>query len=201
MLACLGHAHSLASHSRVPRCVFVLSAVALLPRACESSTMFGVLAVHSFSPRHICQPFSPRYAPPQLLDQPLPLPYEIPKMEKPFADYEWDPTFPGSFKPGTRRENRDLDDVLAEWEGKENPACMEMPQDQLWQVPLAPPEDILSWLQRIGLLEDDEAAGEEADFVGRGDSLLEDEFDLDEDAIAEGGLAVDAGISDSIDML
>ena len=108
-------------------------------------------------------------------------------MPKPFADYEWDPEFPGSFKPGTRGENQNLDEVLAEWEGRDNPACMQLPQDQLWQVPLAPPEDILSWLKRIGLLEEEDALQDEEEMLGRGDSLLDDEFDLDEEAMIEGG--------------
>ena len=128
-----------------------------------------------------------RHAPPQLLEPPLPLGYDVPAMPKPFADYEWDPEFPGSFKPGTRGENQNLDEVLAEWEGRDNPACMQLPQDQLWQVPLAPPEDILSWLKRIGLLEEEDALQDEEEMLGRGDSLLDDEFDLDEEAMIEGG--------------
>ena len=93
------------------------------------------------------------------------------------------PADPGTFKPGKRGENYNLEDVLEMWEGRENPACTILPQDQLWQVPLAPPEDILSWLSRINLLdEEDEEGGEEG--APRGDSLLEDEFDLDEDADA-----------------
>lgn len=101
-------------------------------------------------------------------------------MPKPFADYEWDDDFPGTFKPGKRGENRDLEDVLADWENRDNPACMQLPQDQLWQVPLAPAEDILSWLARIGLLEEEEDEGEQ-DGVPRSDGLLEDEFDLDDE--------------------
>ena len=50
------------------------------------------------------------------------------------------------------------------------------------QVPLAPPEDILSWLTRIGLLEVEDGVAEEDDGFGAADSLLEDEFDLDDDA-------------------
>ena len=48
------------------------------------------------------------------------------------------------------------------------------------QVPLAPPEDILSWLKRIGLLEE-EKVEEEEEALSRGDSLLDDEFDLDDE--------------------
>ena len=78
------------------------------------------------------------------------LPYDVPEQPKPFADYEWDPEFPGSFKPGTRGENYDLDVVLEMWEGRDNPSCMELPQDQLWQVswrshcrsPLSPPSTV-----------------------------------------------------------
>jgi hypothetical protein len=112
-------------------------------------------------------------------EPPFPLPYDIPPQPKPFADYEWDDDFPGTFKPGNKGENYNLDDVLEMWEGKENPACMELPQDQLWQVPLAPPEDILSWLKRIGLMEEEETNTEEDGSLARGDSLLDDEFDLD----------------------
>ena len=120
-------------------------------------------------------------------EPPSPLPYKVPAYEKPFADYEWDETYPGSFKPGTRSENYDLDVVLEMWEGRENPAAMELPQDQLWQVPLAPPEDILSWLQRIGLMEEkEEGDGEEEENL-RTDSLLDDEFDLDEVDVEEDG--------------
>ena len=74
------------------------------------------------------------------------------------------------------------------WKDRDNPACAELPQDQLWQVPLAPPEDILSWLGRVGLLEDEEGE-EEEDGGSRSDSLLDDEFDLDEDADSAGVLA------------
>ena len=138
-------------------------------------------------------PPRPRHAPLRLQEPPFPLPYEVPEQEKPFADYVWDPDFPGTFKPGTRGENYDLDVVLEMWKDKENPACMELPQDELWQVPLAPPEDILSWLGRIGLLEEEEAE-EEEEISSRGDSLLDDEFDLDDDSQLLGDVAQEAGI-------
>jgi hypothetical protein len=95
-------------------------------------------------------------SPPRMQEPPLPLPYTVPKQAKPFADYEWDDDFPGTMKPGKRRENYELDEVLEAWEGRDNPACLELPQDVLFQVPMAPPEDILSWLERIGLLDDEE---------------------------------------------
>ena len=60
-------------------------------------------------------------------------------------------------------------------------------------VPLAPPEDILSWLGRIGLLEEEEAE-EEEEISSRGDSLLDDEFDLDDDSQLLGDVAQEAGI-------
>ena len=123
---------------------------------------------------------------------PINLPYELPPQPKPFSDYEWDESFPGSFKPGLRGENYDLEDVLEMWEGRDNPACMELPQDQLWQVPLAPPEDILSWLSRIGLLDNGEAGQDDEENLGRGDSLLDDTFDLDDvdddEGTAESGM-------------
>ena len=144
-------------------------------------------------------PARARHAAPTLLEPPFKLPYDVPPLPKPFADYEWDPSFPGTFKPGTRGENADIDEVLERWKDRDNPACMELPQDQLWQVPLAPPEDILSWLQRIGLLESEAAAGEEEESLGRGDSLLDDEFDLDEDALMGEGMP-DGGLGDSIDV-
>ena len=106
---------------------------------------------------------------------------------------------PGTFKPGKRKENYPLDDVLEMWEGRENPAATFLPQDQLWQVPLAPPEDILSWLSRIGLLQTDEP--EDGDQAPRGDSLLEDEFDLDEDGDAVLGVSEPEGARRSEDVM
>ena len=135
-----------------------------------------------------------RHAAPRLLEPPFELPYEVPEMPKPFADYEWDPNFPGTFKPGTRGENQDLEQVLKDWEGRDNPACMELPQDELWQVPLAPPEDILSWLSRVGLLAEEETAAgdDEESFGSKGDSLLDDEFDLS-DEVSGSGLGTRCG--------
>eukprot|EP00966_Prymnesium_polylepis_P017930 413716-Prymnesium_polylepis.1 len=88
------------------------------------------------------------------------LPYEDPPLPKVYSDYEWDPDYPGTFKPGKREEMYSLQNVFDMWEGKENPACIELRQDELWEVPLAPPEDILSWLERIGLLVDDDDGDE-----------------------------------------
>ena len=62
------------------------------------------------------------------------LPYNVPPLPKPFSDYEYDPSYPGSFKPGTRGENQDLDQVLEDWKDRDNPACMQLAQDELWQV-------------------------------------------------------------------
>ena len=62
------------------------------------------------------------------------LPYNVPPLPKPFSDYEYDPSYPGSFKPGTRGENQDLDKVLEDWKDRDNPACMQLAQDELWQV-------------------------------------------------------------------
>ena len=75
-------------------------------------------------------------------------------------------------------ENIDLDEAFEMWEGRENANMMELPQDELWQVPMPPPEDILSWLNRIGLLQETPDEDEEslAD-----SSLLDDEFDLDDE--------------------
>jgi hypothetical protein len=85
---------------------------------------------------HAATPSLPRVAhAPACLDvDHAKLPYEVPPLPKPFADYEWDPSFPGTFKPGTRGENQDLDAVLEAWKDRENPACMQLPQDALWQV-------------------------------------------------------------------
>ena len=135
-----------------------------------------------------------RHAAPRLLEPPFELPYEVPRQPKPFSDYEWDPSYPGTFKPGLTRENKNLDEVLAAWEGKENPAALQMPRDQLWQVPLAPPEDILSWLGRVGLLKDDDADDNEEENLGGGDSLLDDEFDLDEELTTDGATEEDSNV-------
>ena len=61
------------------------------------------------------------------------------------------------------------------------------------QVPLAPAEDILSWLERIGLLETEEQVQEEEEALVRGDGLLDDEFDLDAEGDADGGLGAAEG--------
>lgn len=130
-------------------------------------------------------------------EPPFPLPYEIPQLPKVYSDYEWDDSYPGTFKPGLRTEMYSLDDVFELWEGKENPACIELRQDQLWAVPTAPPEDILSWLDRIGLLSDDEEEGSddaEEKELSADSSLLDDEFDLEEGE----GEGTDMAISDQI---
>ena len=117
----------------------------------------------------------------RMQDPPFPLPYEVPPIPKPFSDYEWDDSYPGTMRPGLRTENRELDDVLEDWEEKENGNVMELPRDQLWQVPLKPPEDILTWLARIGLLDE----SDDGDDSTRADSsLLDDEFDLDGSDVA-----------------
>ena len=73
-------------------------------------------------------------------------------MEKPFSDYKWDPDHPGSMPPGIAREMYEIEDVEAMWEGRDNPACTEYPSDQYIEDPRKPPEDMLAWLDRIGML-------------------------------------------------
>merc|ERR1719326_2012585 len=53
----------------------------------------------------------------RMLEPPFELPYEVPKQPKPFSDYEWDDSYPGTFKPGTRGENYDMDEVEKMWKG------------------------------------------------------------------------------------
>jgi hypothetical protein len=91
-----------------------------------------------------------------MVEPPFQLPYEIPEIPKAYSDYEWDDNYPGTFKPGKREENYPLDKVFELWKDRENPAAIELRTDELWAVPLAPPEDILGWLERIGLLQDEE---------------------------------------------
>ena len=121
---------------------------------------------------------SPRAAAARLQEPPFPLPYSVPPLQKPYSDYVWDDSYPGTLKPGTLKENIDLDEAFEMWEGRENANMMELPQDELWQVPMPPPEDILSWLNRIGLLQETPDEDEEslAD-----SSLLDEEFDLDDE--------------------
>ena len=57
---------------------------------------------------------------PRLQEPPFPLPYEVPPLPKPYADYEWDDSYPGTMKPGKRTENRDMTEVMEMWEDKEN---------------------------------------------------------------------------------
>ena len=152
--------------------------IAFAPAAAAAYFSPQLSATHQSRRRH-------QQVQPCMLEPPLPLPYEVPKMPKPFADYEWDDDWPGTFKPGKRPEQYTTEKVLEMWEGRDNPACFEIPVDQAWHVPLAPAEDILSWLSRIGLLEDDESTEQrEQDGSPRGDSLLEDEFDLDDESAA-----------------
>lgn len=154
------------------------------------ATMFACALQHGTSispPLHSSPPLSKRTPPLRMVEAPFPLPYEMPKQDKVFPDYEWDDDYPGTFKPGKRPEMYSLDDVFALWEGKENPACIELPQDELWEVPTSPPEDILSWLERIGLLDDEAGEGDDTmdKDLSTDSSLLEDEFDL-EDGETEG---------------
>ena len=136
----------------------------------------------------------------RMQEPPFPLPYEVPPLPKAFSDYEWDESYPGTLKPGLRKENRDLDEVMEMWKDKENGNVMELPRDELWQVPLKPPEDILTWLARIGLLDE----SEDDDPASRADSsLLDDEFDLDgsldEETVFSGAMSEDgATISDML---
>jgi len=120
------------------------------------------------------------------------LPYEVPPQQKPFSDYEWDPSYPGTFKPGTRGENYDFEEVEKMWEGRDNPAALQLPQDVPWQIPLAPPEDILSWLDRIGLLVKSEDIEEDPGTRGERDRVEED-FDLDDENQEEFDLEEEGG--------
>ena len=52
-----------------------------------------------------------------MVEPPFKLPYEVPELPKPYADYEWDDSYPGTFKPGLREEI----DALADRLGGEPP--------------------------------------------------------------------------------
>lgn len=145
-------------------------------------------AAAAFAPGCVaCQATAVRRASARMLEPPFKLPYEVPPMPKVFSDYEWDDSYPGTFKPGKRKEDWSTDDVFELWKDRENPNAIEMPRDELWAVPLAPPEDILSWLDRIGLLDD--APEEEPAVKVAESSLLEEEFDL-EDGESDAELAI-----------
>ncbi|EOD19330.1 hypothetical protein EMIHUDRAFT_242945 [Emiliania huxleyi CCMP1516] len=105
--------------------------------------------------------------------------------QKVFSDYEWDPDFPGTFKPGLKRENYDFDEVVEMWKDR--------PNENTLHLPLKPPERILDWLARKGLLSEPEQEGEEGARAESG--LLDEEFDLDE-ADEEGGGMGDAPLID-----
>lgn len=135
-----------------------------------------------------------------MMEPPFPLPFEIPDLPKQYSDYEWDDGYPGTLKPGKREEMYSLEAAFKLWEGKENPACIELRQDELWEVPIPPPEDILSWLDRIGLLSDEV---DEVDEVLEKDfstepSLLEDEFDLEDGDVEGDGDGTEMGLGDQI---
>jgi len=120
-----------------------------------------------------------RTSTPQLLEPPFPhWFYDKQPEQKKYSDYVWDPDFPGTLKPGLKDEQYTLDEVFEMWEGKENPNVMEYPQDEVIQLPLKPPEDILAWLERRGLL--DTVSDDDEDEMTASDTLLDDEFDLDD---------------------
>uniref|UniRef100_A0A7S3TU05 Uncharacterized protein n=1 Tax=Strombidinopsis acuminata TaxID=141414 RepID=A0A7S3TU05_9SPIT len=110
--------------------------------------------------------------------------------QKLYSDYIWDPEHPGSFKPGLTRENYNLDDVREMWKDKPNENVMRFPIDEFIHLPLKPPEGILEWLDRKGLLSDDE--DESGDDLSQEDAgMLDEEFDLeggDEEAITDASL-------------
>lgn len=129
-------------------------------------------------------------------EPPFPLPHEGPAMPNVYSDYEFDPDFPGTMKPGNRLENRELSTVLEEWEDRPNPNCMQLPQDMLIHVPLKPPEEILTWLDRRGLLDTEE---DEDVVPARDVGLIDEEFDLEDDPeLSEGEFSVsDSAIIES----
>jgi len=132
-----------------------------------------------------------------MVEPPFPHPfYDAQKLQKAYSDYVWDPDYPGTLPPGTRKEKYDLDEVLEMWDGKENPNVFEYSQDELVHIPLKPPEDILTWLDRRGLLDREDDEAEEAE-VG-GDTLLDEEFDLEESDEASGeGFAAETPLLDA----
>ena len=103
--------------------------------------------------------------------------YKTQKQNKIFSDYNWDPNFPGTLKPGTAKENYDLVDVLKDWENKPFDAVMQLSMDEQMHIPLKPPEGSLQWLERTGLLSHEE----DEQIVEGSTGLLDDEFDLEED--------------------
>jgi hypothetical protein len=116
------------------------------------------------------------------------LPYELPKDDRTYADYYWDKDYPGTMAPGMRKEGMPLEEVLEYWEGRENGAVDIYPRDERIDLPIRPPEDIVDWLHRIGLIQEPE---EDEDLPGvnlNKDSLLSDEFDLDDVAADSSGL-------------
>ena len=50
--------------------------------------------------------------------------------QKVFSDYEWDPDFPGTFKPGLKRENYDFDEVVEMWKDRPNENVMRLHLDE-----------------------------------------------------------------------
>eukprot|EP00962_Isochrysis_galbana_P026391 scaffold8183_cov122-Isochrysis_galbana.AAC.6 len=135
--------------------------------------------------------------------------------EKQFSDYTWDPKHPGSFKPGLTPENYSMEDVMEMWKDKPNDNVMRFTLDEVHiartsrgccqasaaidafiHIPLKPPEGILEWLERKGLLseEDDETID---DFSAEDAGMLDEEFDLEE---SDEDTVTDASMLDPKDM-
>jgi len=58
--------------------------------------------------------------------------------QKSFSDYEWDPAYPGTLKPGLRSEMYDIDAVMEMWKDKPNDNVMRLHMDEVGAAPPAP---------------------------------------------------------------
>ena len=58
------------------------------------------------------------------VEPPFPHPfYDDQPLQKTYSDYEWDPDYPGTLKPGTRKEKYDLDEVMLTLPPLRTPLC------------------------------------------------------------------------------
>ena len=148
-----------------------------------------VALVHPYSPTAPPKTPHQRLRAPRMQEPPTkendPFYAEVPA-PRAFSDYEWDESFPGTLKPGLAKDNYDMDEVMQAWEGKEFEAVLELSMDEQFHVPIKPPERILDWLERVGLLSDeDEDAPQPDDEKLSTSGLLDEEFDLEGEEMVE----------------
>lgn len=100
-------------------------------------------------------------------------------LQKGPADYEWDPTFPGTLKPGRKLEDCFPLETVLESKVYERMVYEELDMYAINEDVHIPDDDLLAWLSREGRLlggeeDDDEEGGKQA-------GVTEEELDFSEE--------------------